>query len=193
MSAKASVFIATSLDGFIARTDGNLDWLDAASATVPAGEDCGYSAFMESVDVLVMGRKTFEKVRTLGPWPYGDTAVIVLSRNPIPFPDDLPDCVTHSSESPAELHRRLSEQGAEKLYIDGGVTIQRFMRAGLINEMIITAIPVLLGDGIPLHGALDRDVRLNHRGTQTFDWGFVQSTYAVNATEDERPKANADK
>lgn len=100
MSAIASVFIATSLDGFIARADGGLDWLDDANATVPAGEDCGYGEFMQSVDALAMGRRTYEKVRTFGPWAYGETPVIVLSRNPIVFPDEVPDCVTHSSESP---------------------------------------------------------------------------------------------
>lgn len=181
MSAIASVFIATSLDGFIARADGGLDWLDDANATVPAGEDCGYGEFMQSVDALVMGRRTYEKVRTFGPWAYGETPVIVLSRTPIVFPDEVPDCVTHSSESPEELHRRLSSEGAKKLYIDGGVTIQRFLRAGLINELVVTAIPILLGEGIPLFGPLDKDIRLTHQDTKTFDCGFVQSKYKVHS------------
>ncbi|MFG0264511.1 MAG: dihydrofolate reductase family protein [Rhodopirellula sp. JB055] len=179
MTANASVFIATSLDGFIARKDGNLDWLDEANASVPEGEDCGYNAFMSSVDVLVMGRNTYDKVRTFGPWPYGDTPVVVLSQNPIEFPDEMPACVTHSSESAIDLHRRLSEQGAKKLYIDGGVTVQRFLQAGLIKEIVITIIPILLGDGIPLFGSLERDIKLTHQSTKTFDCGFVQSTYSV--------------
>ncbi|PHQ32261.1 dihydrofolate reductase family protein [Rhodopirellula bahusiensis] len=183
MSARACVFIATSLDQFIARSDGNLDWLDEANALVPPGEDCGYAEFMKSVDVLVMGRNTYEKVRTFGAWPYGETPVVVLSRNPIEFPDEMPAWVTHSAETPVELHRRLSKEGAQKLYIDGGLTIQRFLRAGLIDELVITVIPVLIGDGIPLFGSLPSDIRLTHRNTKAFDCGFVQSTYRVDSTE----------
>ncbi|GAA4468985.1 dihydrofolate reductase family protein [Novipirellula rosea] len=179
MSAKASVFIATSLDGFIARPDGNLDWLDEANRTVPAGEDCGYAAFMSSVDVLVMGRKTFEKVRSFGDWPYGDTNVVVMSRTPVAFPADFPKCVTHSSETPADLHRRLSGDGAKHLYIDGGNTVRRFLNAGLIDEITLTVIPVLIGDGIPLFGPLEKDIKLTHLTTKIFDCGFVQTKYAV--------------
>ena len=179
MSAKVSVYIATSLDGFIARENGELDWLDRASATVPAGEDCGYRDFMESVDVLVMGRHTFEKVRSFGDWPYGETSVVVLSRSPISFPADFPSCVSHSSEAPAALHRKLSENGAKHLYVDGGVTIQRFLREGLVDEITITTIPIILGTGIPLFGSMERDVRLSHCRTKTYDFGFVQTTYKV--------------
>lgn len=185
MSANAAVFIATSVDGYIARTDGNLDWLDEANATVPEGEDCGYADFMEEIDVLVMGRNTYEKVRSFGQWPYGEKPVVVLSRNHIEFPNDIPDCVTHSAESPVELHRRLGNEGARKLYIDGGITIQRFLRAGLIREIVITTIPILLGDGIPLFGSLDRDIRLTLQSSRTFECGFVQTTYRVQMPESE--------
>ncbi len=98
MSIKVSVYIATSLDGFIAGVNGDLDWLDEANAKVPEGEDCGFGAFMSSVDTLLMGRKTYEKVLSFGVWPYGDTPVVVLSRDPIFFPDHLPSTVSHSSE-----------------------------------------------------------------------------------------------
>ena len=103
MNLRASVFIATSLDGFIARTGGELDWLDAANATVPEGEDCGYQAFMESIDVSIVGRKTYEKVLSFGKWPYGIKSVIVLSSKKIEIPDRLAQTVFHSSESPKEL------------------------------------------------------------------------------------------
>lgn len=179
MSAKVSVFIATSLDGYIAREDGGLDWLDEANATVPEGEDCGYAAFMETVDVLVMGRHSYEKVLSFGPWPYGKTSVVVLSREPISFATKIPDSVTHSSESPKDLSRRLAEAGAKHLYVDGGKTIQRFLRDGLVDEMTITVIPTILGSGISLFGPVDRDVRMSHLRTKTFDCGFVQSTYRV--------------
>jgi dihydrofolate reductase len=180
MSARVSVFIATSLDGFIARKDGSLDWLDAANETVPPGEDCGYREFMQSVDALVMGRNTFEKVLSFGDWPYGDTAVTVLSRNPISLPDSLPSTVKHSSEDPQTLCKRLSNEGVKHIYVDGGITIQRFLAVGLVDDILITVIPVLLGEGIPLFGPLAQDIPLKHTGTKTFDFGFVQLQYDVN-------------
>mgnify|MGYP000489411161 CR=1 FL=1 len=179
MNPKVSVFIATSLDGFIAREDGELDWLDAATATAPEGEDCGYGAFMETVDVLVMGRKTFDKVLSLGSWPYGKTPVVVLSRNPITFPSHLPDIVTHSSEEPTALCKRLSRGGAKHLYVYGGDTIGRFLTDGLVDELTITLIPILLGDGIPLFRQLAADVKLKCSETKTFEFGFVQLKYDV--------------
>ena len=177
--ARCSVFIAVSLDGYIAREDGGLDWLDAANATVPRGEDCGYAQFMQSVDTIVMGRKSYEKVRGFGEWPYGDTAVVVLSRRALEIPASLAAAVSHSSETPEALCIRLAEQGKERLYIDGGVTIQRFLAAGLITDLTITTIPVILGGGIPLFGRLDRDIALKHVSTTSYDFGFVQSTCDV--------------
>ena len=107
MSIKVSVYIATSLDGFIARSDGGLDWLNEANATVPDGEDCGFQTFMDSVDALIMGRKTYEQVLSFGEWPYGRTPVVVLSRNSISFPSSVRDTVTHSSEPVRDLLKRL--------------------------------------------------------------------------------------
>ena len=126
MSIHSSVYIATSLDGFIARNDGGLDWLDAAGAAVPAGEDCGYAAFMKSVDVLVMGRLSFDKVMSLGKWPYEDKPVVVLSRWTVEIPSRLRATVSVSSETPTLLVQRLSGDGAKNLYIDGGLVIQSF-------------------------------------------------------------------
>lgn len=141
----ASVFIATSLDGFIAREDGGLDWLDLANQKVPEGEDCGFFAFMDSVDALVMGRNTFEKVLSFGQWVYGEKKVVVLSRNPLEMPENLREWVVHSAETPELLFERLSGEGHKRIYVDGGITIQRFLRAGLINDICITVIPVILG------------------------------------------------
>ncbi|WP_299489706.1 dihydrofolate reductase family protein [Acaryochloris sp. IP29b_bin.137] len=179
MSTKVSVFIATSLDGFIARKNGDLDWLNDANATVPEGEDCGYQSFMASVDVLIMGRKTYEKVLSFGEWPYGQTQVIVMSRNPIDFPAELPAWVTHSAETPSALYQRLVKEGAQHLYIDGGMTIQRFLAAGLIDELTLTVIPILLGEGQPLFGPLEKDIQLTPISSRTYDFGFVQLKYAV--------------
>ena len=179
MGIKVSVYIATSLDGFIAREDGDLNWLDEANASAPEGEDFGYLTFMDTVDVLIMGRNTYEKVLSFGQWPY-DKPVIVLSHNPISFPSTIPDSVIHSSESLSDLLKLLSDQGAEHVYVDGGMTIQGFLSKGLVDEITITEIPVILGKGIPLFGPLKKDIKLTHKNTTAFDIGFVQSTYLVN-------------
>ena len=179
MNPKVSVFIATSLDGYIARPNGDVDWLDTANAAVPKGEDCGYGTFIQSVDALVMGRNSYEKVLSFGVWPYGDTPVTVLSRNPIVFPDSVPKTIQHSSETPRELCERLSDLGVGHIYVDGGNTIQRFLTAELIDELTITVIPVLLGDGIPLFGPTTSDVPLTCVAAKAFEFGFVQLTYTV--------------
>jgi len=177
---KASVYIATSLDGFIARENGALDWLPGSDGeTDPNGEDYGYHAFMDSVDALVMGRNTFEMVLSFGPWSYGDKRVIVLSSKPIQIPDNLASTVESKTCSPTELVEELAEQGLQHLYIDGGKTIQGFLNAGLIQEFIISKIPVLIGTGIPLFGPLNKDTKLRHIQTLTFENGIVQNKYEV--------------
>ena len=168
---KASVFIATSIDGFIARTDGALDWLP----TDP--EDHGYTEFMDSVDALVMGRKTFETVLGFGAWPFGTKLVVVLTSRPGDLAAPAGAICEFMAGTPAEVVAHLAARGLEHLYIDGGVTIQRFLAAGLIQRMIITRVPVLLGSGIPLFGPLAHDVRLEHVATRTYPSGLVQSEY----------------
>lgn len=177
--AKCSVFIATSLDGFISRTDGSIDWLEHANRRVPKGEDCGYGEFIATVDALVMGRHTFEQARSFSDWPYGQTPVIVLSSRLRALPRGLPDTVRLYDDAPGSLVARLSAEGMRHLYIDGGLTIQRFLSAALIDEVTITTIPVLLGSGRPLFGSLPADVHLEHLSTRAFDFGFVQSRYRV--------------
>ena len=170
---RCSVFIATSLDGFIAREDGGLDWLP--------GDDCephGYEEFFASVDAVVIGRGTFETVLGFGSWPYGSKPVFVLSsRHTVKLPPEAVGEVL--AGDPREISARLEERGFRHLYVDGGVTIQGFLRAGLIQRMTITRIPVLLGKGIPLFGDLPADLRLRHAWTRSFPSGMVQSEYAV--------------
>lgn len=186
MSATASaravcaVFIATSLDGFISRPDGSIDWLLHANTLVPEGEDCGYAAFMQSVDALVMGRNTFEQVLGFPEWPYEGRKVVVMSRSGVPVPPSLAGKVEVSALSPADLVARLSAEGARRLYIDGGQTIRSFLAAGLIDELTITLIPVLAGEGRPFCGEGMSEVWLSHEGTQTWSFGFVQNRYRVN-------------
>lgn len=177
---EASVFIAASLDGFIARKDGSLDWLDKANTLAPKGEDCGYKAFMDSIDALVMGRNTFEKVLSFNcPWPYSEKHVVVLSSKEIAIPDDLRNLVSQASGSPEAIVAKLANKGLKRLYIDGGVTIQKFLAAGLIDRITVTLVPVLIGEGIPLFGSLPKDVSLTLTNSQAFDFGFVQLTYQV--------------
>lgn len=174
-----SVFVALSLDGFLARSDGGLDWLDEANRTIPPGEDCGYRTFFSSVDALVMGRKTFETVRAFPAWPYGEKPVVVRSRNLRSLASGSPKTVSLSGESPSDLAGRLGEQGHRRLYVDGGETIRAFLAEDLIDDLTITWIPTVLGSGIPLFGAEPRDRRLECVSTRTYRFGFVQSVYRV--------------
>jgi dihydrofolate reductase len=181
VSIKASVFIATSLDGFIARANGDLDWLtNAESASTE--HDYGYQEFMDTVDTIVLGRNTFELALTFDTWPYSGKKVVVLSTRPNAIPPHLVDNVEWLSLPPQQLVERLAAQGATHLYVDGGKTIQEFLRASLIHELTITRVPILLGTGIPLFGPLNHDVRLTHIVTRQFENGFVQNKYRVADT-----------
>jgi dihydrofolate reductase len=168
------VFIATSLDGFIARANGDLDWLPSGG-----GEPHGYDEFMATVDALVIGRKTFETVLTFDQWPYGDKPVFVLSTHALPSAP-VGAIVERMSGPPAEIVSQLGARGIRHVYVDGGVTIQRFLQAGLIQRLIITRIPIILGTGIPLFGPVGRDIRLDHVATREYP-SFVQTEYVVAA------------
>ncbi|MEJ2061551.1 MAG: dihydrofolate reductase family protein [Gammaproteobacteria bacterium] len=171
---KVSVFVATSLDGFIARTNGELDWLPDDS-----DEDYGFQAFLDSVDALIMGRHTYEQVLRFGVWPYDETPVIVLSTGQLDIAPHLSGTVESMSASPQEVIERLAERGAGHVYVDGGQTIQGFLAAGLVQQFTVTRVPILLGRGIPLFGALPHDVRLHHVDTRAFPDGLVQSRYKI--------------
>jgi dihydrofolate reductase len=173
MTVKVSAYIAVSLDGFIARKNGDLDWLPAGEE---GGEDFGYAEFMSTIDHVVMGRNTFEKVLTLGRWRY-DKKVIVLTSRDLTIPLELDDKVEALHLSPRELVQEMEERGAKHIYLDGGVTIQRFLRESLVDEMTITTIPILLGEGLPLFGKLEKDVMLELVKSQSFKNGFVQNKY----------------
>jgi dihydrofolate reductase len=176
---KLSVFIGTSLDGFIARKNGDLDFLPPGG-----GEPHGYNEFIASVDAIVIGRNTFEKVLTMKPWPYGDKRVVVLSGSPVDFSAVVGGVVEQMAGSPAEIVSKLAATGANHLYIDGGITIQRFLRAGLIQHLTITRVPVLIGEGIPLFGSLPHDIRLRHLATRQYPSGLVSSEYVVEEAKE---------
>lgn len=145
---KASVYIATSVDGFIARKDGSVDWL--SSGEIAGGEDYGFKAFKVSVDALVMGRNTYKLAFSFGDWPYGEKPVVVLSSRQLELPEDISNTVSALSGTPREFVNRLAERGYQHLYVDSGKTIQGFLREGLIQTLIITKVPILIGSGIPL-------------------------------------------
>src|SRR5437870_7604025 len=170
----ASVFIGTSVDGFIARTNGDLDFLPEGG-----GEPHGYDEFIASVDAIVIGRKTFETVLAFPSWPYGDKRVVVLSTRALDFSALRGAVVEQMAGPPAEIVARLAATGSHHLYVDGGITIQGFLRAGLVQRLVITRVPVLIGEGIPLFGSLPRDVRLRHVATRHYPSGLVQSEYQV--------------
>lgn len=169
------VFIASSLDGFIARPDGALDWL--LSRDDPA-EDHGYDAFIARMDAIVMGRGTFEAVLDFPDWPYS-LPVLVLSNALKSIPAPLRGKVTLSDLSPRDAMRQLAAGGCRRAYIDGGRIIQSFLRDGLIHDMTLTTVPVLLGQGRPLFGTLPADIPLTHQSTTAFPSGLVQTTWRV--------------
>ena len=176
---ECAVFVGVSLDGYIARPNGDLDWLMGEGGGDSA--EYGYNEFIADIDAIVMGRNTFEKVLTLDKWYYGNKRLVVLSHRPV----DLTvarargGVVEQMASSPEETVAKLAAAGASRLYIDGGITIQQFLRAGLIHRLIISRLPVLIGQGIPLFGSLSRDVLLRHIKTKTYPGGMVQSEYHV--------------
>ena len=167
------VYIATSVDGFIARPDGGLDWLKRVEVE---GEDYGYQRFFDSIDALVMGRGTYDVVRAFPVWPYGDKRCIVMTHRPL-----APRVKEESfSGEPAALLARLGEEGVKRVYVDGGVVIGQFLAAGLIEELTISQIPVLLGRGLPLFtAAVEQDLVLLE--SRSFPSGLVQARWRVTA------------
>jgi len=182
MIPRCSVFIATSLDGYVARDNGSIDWLEKANATVPVGEDCGYGEFFSTVDALVVGRNTLEQALSFPEWPYAAKPVHVFSRTMQVLPAKAPPTVRLVTEQTTALLRSLMEQGANHVYVDGGQTIQAFLAAGLLQEMTITTIPVLLGSGKPLFGSLPMDISLQLVMSKAYPFGFIQSKYRVKSS-----------
>jgi dihydrofolate reductase len=174
-----AVFIATSIDGFIARPDGAIDWLLQAQAAAPAGEDFGYAGFMAGIDALLMGRKSFETVLGFDPWPYAGTPVHVMTRQAgYTLPAGLPGLVQLWHDEPARVLAALAAAGVRRVYLDGGELIQAFLREGLVDELTVTKVPVLIGQGRPLWGGgLPADQRWQLGAVQHWPCGFVQTRY----------------
>lgn len=171
------IMMAMSLDGFVARSDHTLDWLNKQPTE---GEDHGFEAFLESVDVIVMGSGSFRTILGFAGWPY-TKPVIVLSQsmNDADIPEHLKDKVEISSESPIELIARLTELGHGRVYVDGGAIIRSFLTLDFVKSMKITIVPILIGDGIRMFGELDRDIDLSLEKVEPFSSGLVTLTYRL--------------
>jgi dihydrofolate reductase len=171
---KTIVFIGTSLDGFIARADGEFDWLSAF-----ANDEAirAYEELIKRIDAIVIGRGTFEKVLSFPSWPY-EKMVFVLSNSITVAPESVKNKVTILSMNPGALLSYLSSIGYSTVYIDGGKVIQAFLKEDLVDELIISKAPVIIGNGIPLFGYLDRDLEFKHIRTDVCSNGLVRSYYA---------------
>jgi dihydrofolate reductase len=175
--ASGHVYIATSLDGFVARKDHGIDWLDKYQDT---GEDLGFEPFMDSVDGLVMGRGSFETIRGFGFWPYTKPVIVMTKTLTLAdVPEELQSKVELTDLEPKALMEALSARGWSRVYVDGGKVVQSFLRLGLIEELILTTVPVLIGGGISLFGELERDVQLEVVSSKGFESGLVQTHYRV--------------
>jgi dihydrofolate reductase len=174
-----SVFCGISVDGFLARPDDALDFLHTGEQ-----EPHGFKKFLASVDVVVIGRRTFDVVLRLGHLAvYGKKPLRVLSSRPLDFSSVKSEVVEQMSGEPSEIVNQLKSRGFKHAYIDGGITIQRFLAAGCIDRLVITRVPVLIGAGIPLFGAVRRDIALRHVATRCYNGGLVQSEYEVRAKQ----------
>lgn len=168
------VFIGTSVDGYIARADGDLEWL--TSRGEQAG-DTGYDDFIAEVDTVVLGRNTYQQVLRFDEWPYGQRAVHVVSTS---LGGQDPRVTVHRTID--ALVGALAAAGAKRVYLDGGTMIQSCLERGLVTELTITTVPVLIGGGAPLFGALAHDIDLAHIRTTVLPAGLVQTTYRCVAS-----------
>lgn len=182
---RLSVFIATSIDGYIAAVDGSLDWLEQAARP---DEDYGYDAFLASVDALAMGRGTYNHIAHLDPLPFGARPVYVFTHHP-PAPRVG---VTFWALPPREAHERWRELGLERIYLDGGQVISAFLADNLVDDMVLATAPVLLGAGRPLFHPGGRSAGMRLEGVQSWPSGFVSRTYRRAAAPPATPTAGAE-
>jgi dihydrofolate reductase len=179
-SFTGSVFLGMSVDGFIARLDGDLSWLvgDSEVGGAPddgSGGDFGFSEFVSGIDALVMGRSTYDVIAPMEEWPYQGRPVHVLSTTLAADAD--PRIVVHRSFEDAVA--AVEAAGYRRVYVDGGRTVHTFLAAGLISDLTLSRVPVLIGTGHTPFGALPADVALEHQHTEVFAGGMVQTTYQV--------------
>jgi dihydrofolate reductase len=193
---RVSLFVETSKDGFIAAEDGNMDFFKESHAVVPAGETCGYTAFLESTDAVVMGRKTFDVVKNLQTaqgeqmWWYGSKPLFVLSRDAsrVVVPASLQASganVTHLFGTPTEALAKLEALGFRHVYVDGGgEVIRQFIASGLVDDATVTVLPMLLGKGIPFLASEEHKRKLKAVVERNYSFGFTQTAFNVDRVPD---------
>ena len=168
---RLSVFVASSLDGYIATRDGSLAWLEEAAHS---DENYGYESFMEDVDALAMGRGTYNHIAHLDPLPFGGRPVFVFTHHP-PRPRDG---VTFWQETPRRALERWTRMRLGRVYVDGGALISDFLAQGLIDDLVLTKAPLLLGNGLPLFHPIPVSTELRLESVQSWPSGFVNLTYS---------------
>lgn len=173
---RCSVFIAISADGYIARADGSIDWL---SRVERAGEDYGYKRFFDSIDALVIGCKTYDTVLGFGEWPYADKRCIVLTRRPPVAPRSNE---VFFAGAPTTLLEQLAQQGVQRVYVDGGAVIRAFLAEGLIDDLVLSVVPLLLGEGVSLFAGRGVERSLRLESSESFASGLVQLRYSLART-----------
>ena len=176
---KFSVFTAISLDGYVADAQGGIGWLLDLTRQVPEGEDCGYQEFLAGMDALVIGRRALEQALCFPQWPYGSKPVFVVCRGLESLPAGVPASVTLETRPPKELARHLQKLGHRQAFLDDEQLIRSFLRHGLVQTLILTTVPLLLGDGISLFGRAGVAGPLKLESSQAYPFGFVQSRYRV--------------
>jgi dihydrofolate reductase len=169
---RTSTFVAMSLNGFLARSDGSVDWLERFQ-----GEEHGYRAFFESVDTLVLGRRTYDFVLTMvgarSPWPYSGKRCVVMTHRHVEGRNQ-----ERSFEGePSVLLDQLTAEGARHVYVDRGVVIRSFLAAGCLDHLTVSVVPCLLGTGFPLFGGVRRETGLGLVSATSFKNGLVQLQY----------------
>lgn len=177
MSSEVIVYVAASLDGFIARSDGSIDWLDIAGPEEAERSMSDFVVLLNSVDCLVMGRKTFDTVKQFSPWPYGALPIVVLSTTLSEVPPIEGANIRIRSARPADLLRELEHEGLARIYVDGGATIHGFLREGLIDRITVATVPVVLGSGRPLFPETGLELKLKLESSVVLESGIVKSAY----------------
>ena len=167
---RISVFIAHSVDGYIATDDDSLDWLFAAA---PEGEDYGFEAFLADVDLIAMGRGTYDFIKDFPELPYGDRPIHVLTHQALGPRDGF----SFYAATPEEAVASWEEAGVRRVYLDGGTVISAFLEAGLVDDMLLTSVPLLLGSGRPLFHRIGRSTPLRLVDTQAFPSGMLNRRY----------------
>lgn len=175
---KLSVFIAMTLDGYIARKDGSIDWLVNCTDKHNKNEDFGYNDFIDSVDVVVLGKKSFNSVLKFENWPYSNKKVFVMSRSNLIIPDTIKNNVFQFHSSAKDLVNRLHQLNIGRAYIDGGMIIQSFINECLIDDITVTIIPILIGEGRPLFGKIKRDINLDLINQHNYN-GLLKLQYNI--------------